>query len=89
MAKLGLRRFRNVGPLDEKLLPADRVGIKLKQHVGTPCEPIVSVGQEVKRGQPVGRPPLVDGKPALGCPVHASIDGKVAAIDNGIVWIEK
>jgi Na+-translocating ferredoxin:NAD+ oxidoreductase RnfC subunit len=89
MAKLGLRRFRNVGPLRDELLPADRVGIKLKQHIGAPCEPVVAVGQGVKRGQPVGRQPIIDGKPALGCPVHASIDGKISAIENGIVWIEK
>ena len=64
------------------------MGIKLKQHVGPPCEPLVSVGQRVNKGQPVGRPPVVDGKPALGAAVHASIDGIVTAIENGVVWIE-
>ena len=29
-----------------------------------------------------------DGKPALGAPVHASINGNVTAIDDGVVWIE-
>ena len=88
MTKLGLRRFRNVGPLNDNPLPANRVGIKLKQHVGAPCEPAVSVGQTVKKGQPVGRPPMADGKPALGAPVHASIDGAVTAIEDGVVWID-
>jgi len=37
----------------------------------------------------VGRPPLTGGKPALGAPVHASIDGVVTAIERGVVWIEK
>jgi Na+-translocating ferredoxin:NAD+ oxidoreductase RnfC subunit len=89
MTKLGLRRFRNVGPLCDTLLAADRVGLKLKQHVGAPCEPLVEVGQVVKKGQTVGRPPVANGKPALGAPIHASIDGTVTAIENGIVWIEK
>jgi len=89
MTKLGLRRFRNVGPLRDALLPADRVGIKLKQHVGAPCEPLVGVGQQVKKGQMVGRPPVIDGRAALGAPVHASIDGTVASIENGVVWIGK
>ena len=31
---------------------------------------------------------MANGKPALGAPVHASIDGMVTAIDNGVVWIE-
>jgi Na+-translocating ferredoxin:NAD+ oxidoreductase RnfC subunit len=88
MTKLGLRQFRNVGPLRDRLLPAKRVGVKLKQHVGAACEPLVGVGQRVQKGQPVGRPPLVDGKPALGAAVHASIDGIVTAVENGVVWIE-
>ncbi len=89
MQKLGLTAFRNVGPLADKLLAADRVGIKLKQHIGAPCEPAVSVQDRVAKGQVVGRPPVTDGKPALGAPVHASIDGTVTAIDDGVVWIER
>ncbi|MCE5267063.1 MAG: hypothetical protein LLG00_04180, partial [Planctomycetaceae bacterium] len=69
------------------LMPAHRVGVKLKQHIGAPCEPVVSVGARVTKGQAIGRPPMANGKPALGVPIHASIDGVVAAIDNGVVWI--
>jgi Na+-translocating ferredoxin:NAD+ oxidoreductase RnfC subunit len=89
LTKLGLRRFHNVGPLNDTLLPADRVGVKLKQHVGAPCEPLVAPGQRVTKGQVIARPPVTGGKPALGAPVHASIDGVVATIDGGVVWIEK
>jgi len=32
---------------------------------------------------------MANGKPALGAPVHASIDGNVTAIENGVIWIEK
>jgi Na+-translocating ferredoxin:NAD+ oxidoreductase RnfC subunit len=89
MQKLGLAGFRNVGPLEPKLLAARKVGIKLKQHTGAPCEPTVKVGQAVRTGDAVGRPPTTNGKPALGAPVHASIDGVVSAIRDGVVWIEK
>ncbi len=89
MTKLGLHRFLNVGPLRGELLPAAKVGIKLKQHVGAACTPLVKVGDRVAKGQALGRPPVGNGKPALGAPVHASIDGVVAAMDNGIIWIEK
>jgi Na+-translocating ferredoxin:NAD+ oxidoreductase RnfC subunit len=89
MTKLGLRQFRNVGPLNDTLLPADRVGIKLKQHVGAPCEAAVSVGDRVTKGQTIARPPIANGKPALGAPIHASIDGTVTAIEAGVVWIER
>jgi Na+-translocating ferredoxin:NAD+ oxidoreductase RnfC subunit len=87
--KLGLTRFHNVGPLDNRLLEAATVGIKLKQHLGAPCEPTVKQGERVKKGQMVGRPPIANGKPALGAPVHASIDGTVTAVADGVVWIEK
>ncbi|HOD80313.1 MAG: Electron transport complex protein RnfC [Planctomycetes bacterium ADurb.Bin126] len=88
MQKLGLMGFHNTGPLRDQVLPARRVGIKLKQHVGAPCEPAVAVAQAVRQGDAIGRVPLKDGKAALGCPVHASIDGTVRAIENGVVWIE-
>jgi Na+-translocating ferredoxin:NAD+ oxidoreductase RnfC subunit len=88
-AKLGLHQFRNVGPLRDTLLPTNKVGIKLKQHIGAPCESAIEVGRQVTKGQVVGRPPMKDGKPALGVPVHASIDGVVTAIADGVVWIEK
>ena len=45
------------------------------------------MGERVTKGQMVGRPPVADGKPALGAPVHASIDGTVTAIEAGVVWI--
>jgi hypothetical protein len=43
----------------------------------------------VTEGQVIGRPPISNGKPALGAPVHASIDGVVTAIEDGVVWIGK
>jgi len=88
MHKLGLSGFRNVGPLREELLHTDKVGVKLKQHVGVACQAVVEPGQRVTKGQVVGRPPISDGKPALGAPVHASIDGVVKSIADGVVWIE-
>ncbi len=89
MQKLGLRQFKNVGPLVEQVLATGRVGIKLRQHIGAQCEPVVKVGQKVSAGEVVGQVPVKDGKAALGVPVHASISGTVRAIEDGTVWIEK
>jgi Na+-translocating ferredoxin:NAD+ oxidoreductase RnfC subunit len=89
MTKLGLRQFRNVGPLNDILMAANRVGVELKQHVGAPCEPQVTIGQRVAKGQVIGRPPVTNGKQALGAPIHASIDGNITAIDGNAIWIEK
>ncbi len=88
MQKLGLTQFHNVGPLDANLLETAKVGIRLKQHLGASCEPVVEVGARVTKGQVVGRRPVSNGKPALGAPVHASIHGIVRDIRDGVVWIE-
>jgi Na+-translocating ferredoxin:NAD+ oxidoreductase RnfC subunit len=89
MQKLGLTGFVNKGPLENSLLETRRVGISLKQHVGVACGPAVRAGDRVAKGQLVGAVPVANGKPALGAPVHASIDGVVVDVAGGVVWIEK
>ena len=87
--RLGLAEYTNKGPLRPTPVETNRVGIELKQHIGAPCEALVSPGQKVKIGDILGRPPVKDGKPALGAAVHASISGTVTAVENGTVWIER
>ncbi len=55
---------------------APRILLPLAQHIGKPAVPIVSVGQEVVRGQPIAR---ADG--FLSVPLHAPVDGVVEAIE--------
>ncbi|OPJ56402.1 electron transport complex subunit RnfC [Alkalithermobacter paradoxus] len=50
--------------------------IKLKQHIGSPCKPIVKVGQKVKKGELVAVP---DG---LGVNMHSSVYGEVVDINE-------
>ena len=52
-----------------------QVVIPMQQHIGAPCQPLVSVGDRVLRGQKVG-----DGE-GLCVPVHASVSGTVIAIE--------
>lgn len=63
----------------------DVVSIALSQHVGKPADPIVKVGDMVKRGDVVAR----TSADALGTTMHASIDGKVKKIDNKFIVIER
>lgn len=49
--------------------------IPLKQHVGEVCKPLVEVGDYVLRGQKIA-----DGE-GMCVPVHASVSGKVSAIE--------
>ena len=47
----------------------------MSMHVGAPCKPIVAVGDEVTVGQKIGE---IAG---LGAPIHASVSGKVVAVE--------
>ena len=59
-------------------LPAPKtVAIPLLQHIGAPCQPTVAVGDTVAVGQRIG-----DSGGGLFCPVHASVSGKVIAIEE-------
>lgn len=60
----------------EVFTPPKTVTIPLSQHIGAPCKPIVKVGDTVTLGQKIGEMP----ENGLGCPVHASVSGKVVAI---------
>ena len=52
-----------------------RVVIPLSQHLGAPCKAIVTIGQEVKKGELIGEPGGF-----VSAPVHSSVSGKVIAI---------
>lgn len=55
-------------------LPA-RVYILLSQHLGKPCDPLVKPGDQVSLGQKIA-----ETKAHVYSPVHASVSGKVAAV---------
>lgn len=54
--------------------------LPLQQHIGTPAEPIVSVGEKVLKGQLIARP-----TGTMSSPVHASSSGTVIAIGHHAV----
>src|SRR3972149_4039954 len=74
-----------IHPIDEKRrtaskkieglnLPA-KVVTPLPQHMGAPCEPLVKIGDFVKKYHKIG-----EAKGFISAPVHTSISGKVIAI---------
>lgn len=65
-------------------LVSNSVRIKLSQHIGAPAQPLVAVGEGVKRGQPIAQPPA--DKP--GALIHASITGRVCAITDDFIEIK-
>jgi H+/Na+-translocating ferredoxin:NAD+ oxidoreductase subunit C len=49
--------------------------LPLLQHIGSPAEPVVSVGEKVLKGQLIARP-----TDAMSTPIHASSSGTIVAI---------
>ena len=56
----------------------------MRQHIGAPAVAVVSAGQSVKVGDVIGEIP----EKAMGARVHASINGVVTAVENGMVTIK-
>lgn len=85
IAKIGLGRYENKGPLTAVPMKPEFVRIPLKQHVGVPAAPAVKAGDRVEAGQVIA---TVDEKD-LGVPVHASIGGVVESVGNGEIAIRR
>ena len=63
----------------EILPPPAHVVIPMSLHIGAPCKPCVAVGDYVTVGQQVG-----EAAAFVSAPVHASISGKVVAVEPRI-----
>ena len=59
----------------EQLASPAEVVIPMSMHFGAPCTPLVKVGDLVKVGQKIGE------FRGLGAPIHASVSGKVKAVE--------
>ena len=62
----------------------EKVRIPLRQHIGAPAVCVVAEGAAVKRGDLIGEIP----ENAMGARVHASIDGVVESVADGMVTIK-
>lgn len=63
------------GSVSEKMPLPETVSISMAQHIGAPCKPLVSKGDYVKLGQPVG-----DSDAFISAPIHSSVSGIVKDI---------
>jgi Na+-translocating ferredoxin:NAD+ oxidoreductase RnfC subunit len=79
--RLGLKGFRNEGPLVDTELHPRRIVLPLKQHAGVASLPVVRAGERVRAGDLVARRP----EDSLGAHVHTSIAGRVASTDEAVV----
>ena len=84
--RLGIRKYVK-SKVERKYMDfsPNTVYIELKQHVGKPASATVKVGDKVSVGDVVAQTAYED----LGTTMHASIDGKIKAITDRFVIIEK
>ncbi len=81
--RLGLRPYdRKAGFASTGWRP-ESVTIPLDSHIGQPAKPAVKEGDVVKRGEVIG---TVE-PDKLGCPVHASIDGRIVSVSSRAIGI--
>lgn len=83
IARLGLNEYNVAAPLCENPLSPKLAAMHLKDHVGAPATPCVSVGDRVSRGQIIAD--MKQGE--LGAPVCAGISGYVSKIENNLIYI--
>jgi len=68
-----LKRSKHTANNDTQVMPVpDKVIISMSQHMGSPCIPLVSVGEAVCVGQKIGETTQKSGPP-----IHASVSGVV------------
>jgi electron transport complex protein RnfC len=62
-------------PLQPLAKAPAQVIIPMNMHIGAPCKPVVAKGDQVMVGQLIGE------MAGLGAPIHASVSGKVLAVE--------
>ena len=79
--RVGANRSARRSPIE--ICPAPGfVNIPVSQHIGAHAVPVVRIGDTVDKGQVIAAVP--DGA-ELSCPVHASVSGRVLAIEQGLL----
>ena len=81
--RLGLVPYDRKAPFAGGLARPRSVTLPLGTHIGMPAQPKVRPGEQVRRGQVLADVP----EDQLGCPVHASIDGRVATVTDGQIQL--
>ncbi len=85
MKRMDVLKYEQKTPFTESKPQPKSVKIFLKQHVGVPASLNVSIGDNVSKGDLVGK--IDTGK--LGANIHSSIDGVVTKANDNFLIIER
>jgi Na+-translocating ferredoxin:NAD+ oxidoreductase RnfC subunit len=83
MKRLDVLKYENHTPYVKDSPKPAQVKILLKQHIGSPCKPVIKPGAIVNEGTLIAD--VEEGK--LGAKIHASISGKVTHISDEFIRI--
>lgn len=83
ITRLDLKRYDREAPLNESFVPAKKVRIMMRQHIGAPAVPVVKRGECVETGQMIAKPAQ-----GLSVGIHASIAGTVSEVSRQSIIIE-
>lgn len=81
--RLDVKMFRDEGPLSDQVFEPQEVRIPLNQHLGSPSEPLVSLGQTVSKFELIARS---SGK--VSSNIHASVNGIITRITKDEITIK-
>ena len=82
--RLGIKPYDRKAHFRELNFAPAEVELPLQQHIGAPAVPVIKSGDRVVKGQVIAE--VAEEK--LGCPVHASISGIVAAVSEKSIVIK-
>lgn len=84
VSRLDLTRYNIPAVLDDRLIEAKKVKLRLSQHIGAPAVACVKLGDKVELGQVVA-----DAAPGkLSVPIHASITGVVVDVNDKAITLQ-
>ncbi|MCK9223642.1 MAG: SLBB domain-containing protein [Candidatus Muirbacterium halophilum] len=81
--RLDIKKYYKKLEFKDEIPEFTKVFLKLSQHIGAPSKPIVSVGQNVKKGDIIA-----EKNGNLSMPLHSSVDGKVVEVGSDTIIIE-
>lgn len=84
-ARMNLEKYNKSAPISDDIPETKKLKIMLSQHVGVPAAAIVKKGDEVKENQMIAKAP--DKK--LSVCIHSPMDGRVTAVTDKYITIEK
>lgn len=82
--RLDLEKYNVTTPYGGEITPK-QISIPLSQHIGAPARCIVSLNEQVSKGQCIGEIP----EGSMSAKIHSSISGVVSSITDNVITIRK